>query len=302
VTHDDGQSTGPELVEQADAALYRAKELGRNRVQTFDSSLRSSVRARVRDDHVVGRLFGGEAGVTTRFQHVLELTSGALVGVEVLIGLDEPDAEPLSGEALRDLAQRTGMSSLLDEELLRQAGRFLIGLGPHRDPGFEVLARLARPDVEFEDLAGFLAAEQLTEVLDGLSLAVAERQIVSDLPTAAARIQAVRDLGVRVLLDDFGSGVASLSLLARLPLDGLRLHPDLVRAAEDEHGPQGEREAALATLAGAIEVARHRGLRIGARGVNTAAQLALLGRAGVELVQGDVVPVARSVSPAPHVT
>ena len=293
VAHDDGHSTGEALVEHADAALYRAKELGRNRVQTFDGSLRSSLRARVRDEHVVGRLFGSDATVTARFQQVLDVHSGALVGVEVIVGLDEPDAEPLSGEPLRDLAQRTGMSALLDEELLRQAGQFLVGLGPHRAPGFEVMVRLGRPDVEFEDVVSFLQSDDLTEVVSGLSIAIGERQIVSDRPTAIRRIEAIRRLGVRVLLDDFGRGVSSLSLLANLPLDGVRLHPDVVRAAEAGPG----REIELALLAGAIEVARHRGLQIGARGVDTAAQLALLGRAGVQVVQGDIVPVHRSAPP-----
>jgi len=292
VAHDDGHSTGETLVANADAALYRAKELGRNRVQTFDGSLRSSLRERVRDERVVGRLFGSDATVTARFQHLLTVGTGAVIGVEVVVGLDEPDTESLSGDALRDLAERTGMSALLDEELLRQAGQFLVGLGPHRAPGFGVLARLARPDVEFEDVVRFLRTGELVDVLPGLILAVGERQIVSDLATASRRIQAIRDLGVRVVLDDFGRGVSSLSLLAALPLDVLRVHPDIVRAAE--LGPDQPTE--LGVLTGVVEIARHRGLLLSAKGVDTPAQLALLSRLGFDMVQGDVVQVDRLLS------
>jgi diguanylate cyclase (GGDEF)-like protein len=297
VAHDDGHSSGEALVAHADAALYRAKERGRNLVQTFDGSLRSSLRERVRDEHAVGRLLGSDAAVTPRFQHLLAVGSGAVIGVEVTVGLDEPDAEPLSGEPLRDLAERTGMSGLLDEELLRQARRFLTGLGSHRASGFGVVTRLGRPDVEFADVARYLQDGALTPVRSGLILAVGERQIVSDLDTASRRIQVIRDLGVRVMLDDFGTGVSSLSLLAALPLDGVRVHPDLVHTGqhrESGSGPEGP--AALAVLAGVAAVARHRELLTAARGVDTPAQLALLSRLGFDVVQGDVVQVDRLLS------
>lgn len=285
VAHDDGSCTGDELVANADAALYRAKSLGRNQVAVFNRSLRSSLRDRALDSDALRRLFRSEGDVMARFQPVFDLHSRSVVAAETVIFLQQPDSDGLSPTELRELAEKTGMIALLDEELLRQACRFWLGLDTIPGSGFRVLNRLGRTDIGFEDLVRFLCTGEFdAAALAGLGIMIGEQQIVSDPRMTGHRIQAIRDFGIAVVLDGFGRGVSSMSQLASLPLDGVRLHPELVRASTSGH------ERGL--LAGILELANDRDLSVTATGVQTKDQVDALRRAGVKLVQGEAVSPA----------
>ncbi len=292
VAHDDGTSSGEQLVAQADAALYRAKELGRNRVATFDRSLQATLRERAEDGHVLRRLFASDGEVEARFDPVLDLDSGVVVAAEVTISLTAPGSPGLTPRELRQLAGRTGLTAHLDEELLRQRRRLPAEFPA--DPAFPVFARIGRTDLGLEDLGTFLRAEigpgtraSGTGVGGGgrgLGIMLGERQIVSDPVPAGERIQAIRDLGVGVLLDGFGRGVSSMSMLATLPVDGVRLDPSLSQAGASLSG--------RAMLAGVVELSRRRGLIVIATGVESAQQAEQLRAEGIAWAQGPVAVLA----------
>ncbi len=214
----------------------------------------------------------GEVGLV--FQPVWTL-DGAVAFVEALARWHHPTLGPVPPDEFMPLAEGHGLARALDRHLLALA--LHAGRARHCAVSVNVgAASLARPDFS-EDVLAVLREQRADP--GGLLLELTERDMITESSAAHRHLARLRASGVRLALDDFGSGFASLSYLQRLPLDLLKLDRALIAGLPD-------RPRDVALVRGAISMAHALGLQVVGEGVETAAQWSCLRDLGCDLVQG----------------
>ena len=275
----DGDDTSADdVLRNADAAAYCAKDRGRNRYEIFDDALRAATAAalevetdlhRALDDH---QLF-------LRYQPVVELASGRLVGAEGLVRWQHPERGLLSPDEFLPAAEVSGLIVALGREVLELAVGAMSGVEEATLSSVAINfspRELAQPDV----------VERVRSTLERhgveprrLCIEITETAVLDEVDTAIATLSALRDLGVRLAIDDFGTGYSSLSYLRRLPVD-------IVKIDRSFTGELGVDSANLTIVAGIIGLARGLGLEVIAEGVETPRQLEVLRDLGCAFGQG----------------
>ena len=226
-------------------------------------------------DHELAAAIADDA-VALHFQPQIEVSTGRVVGVEALSrwdGAAGPE-DLFSRAAASNLSER--LSRAVQRKALRLAGRWTGALSRLR-LSINLLAEdLERPGYERwlldEIAAAGLAPERVTAE-------ITESSLVADRPAAAARLAQLRAAGVRIAVDDFGTGYASLAYLTSLPLDTLKIDRGLIA---DIVGGSRDRIVVKAM----IRLARELGLQVVVEGVEDPAQLDLLEGWGCDLYQG----------------
>jgi diguanylate cyclase (GGDEF)-like protein/PAS domain S-box-containing protein len=263
-----------EVVRDADAAMYRAKQEGGGRWEICDEAMRERLASRARMQHDLrAALDRGELAV--HYQPLCELATGELRGFEALLrwrGLLLPIEFLAAAEEAPGFLR---IESWLLREACAQAGRWRARYGlPFRLTLDVSTARFLRPELASEVHA---ALESSAFPGAALTLEVGEDTLLRDASAVAAAFGGVNALGVGVVLDRFGSGQASVNVLRRFRLSGLKLDSGLAAA----EGHDGETVVpALLRLAGALS------LPVSAAGVETDAQRARLHVLGCGLGQG----------------
>ncbi len=257
--------TSSDLLRNANAALYRAKHAGRNRVELFDAEMQVELQALLDAELALRRaLDNGE--IMPFFQPELDAVTGAVVGAELLARWLRPDGQVVSATDFIGLARRAGLLERLTERVLHQARpdiRRFIQLGLPADFRFRINLGPASTDRSWRN-------SPLEELLNGIdprlvTVDVRESAVTGDLSTAAATLASFRAADGRVCLDDFVRGVSSLSLLRRLPIDEVRID----REAIDSITAHPHDRAIVRSI---IAVVREIGLAVSAEGVETGAQ------------------------------
>ncbi len=290
------------VLHQADVAMYEAKRAGKGHVVT-----RSTTGDGAGEDLAtrLGRALHGAPGQSgpLRLVHqpIVRLADGARVAVEALLRWEE-DGEPVGPEVLVQAAETAGLAGRLQQWLFGEACRDVAALRANGDPRLGVhvnvpASLLAPGALAGGDLAAAVAPALAAHGLPGgaLVLEVTETGRVDDFDAAAAVLDRVRALGVRVALDDFGAGHSNLTHLLRLPVDILKLDRALVAGI----GGEGR---ARAVSGGAVQMARGLNIPIVAEGVEQPQQVVLLRELGCQYAQGYLfsppLPAAQ-LSPSP---
>lgn len=269
------------LLRNADAALYRAKERGRNRAELFDDVLRQSQFRRLDDERELRRAIDS-GQIVPWYQPEVDLRTGLIVGAEVLARWLHPERGSLDASQFVPLAEETGLVDRLAQAVLEPAiaQRAAWQQGQLPD-GFRIRVNVSPRTLTMADLP-----DRLSRLMDrhrcrpsGVSIEVTETALVADMDHAARQLEVIRALGVTVALDDFGTGYSSLSLLQRLPLDGVKIDRTFIRNLA--HDP---RDRAL--VAAVLTLARELELCVTAEGVEVMEQVALLQRLGCDRGQG----------------
>jgi diguanylate cyclase (GGDEF)-like protein len=276
-----GISDGANLVANADAALYRAKEQGRNRVAIFDDELRRAVRHREERKADFRRaIASGE--IVPFLQPIIDLQTGKISGAEALARWVHPEQGVLPASKFVQFAEDNGLGDALNEAMMNRIVELRRTWQLRGIPaGFRIRmnispAQLTRPG-SLEEL--------LTKMMDvrcpatGISVEITETAVLTDLTVARAEINRVRAAGVTVELDDFGVGASSLSLLHELPLDVIKLDRSFVSRL-----PQDRRSLTL--IRAVVMIAHELDLTLTAEGVETHDQLKMLRSIGVNRAQG----------------
>jgi diguanylate cyclase (GGDEF)-like protein len=285
--------SGGELVRDADAAMYRAKELGRGRVEVFGRELHERALARL-DGEVALRRAIDDGELVVHYQPIVALPGGELHGVEALVRWRRPDTGELvaPGDFIA-LAEETGLISSLGDWVLRTAVRDVGGWARCGliDEHFELSV-----NVSASQLADSQLATAVAEALTGwerpasrLCLEITETAVMHDPQLSERTLEQLAVLGVRLALDDFGVGHSSLGQLARtLPIAVLKLDRSFVA------GMSGTRDRGIVQAAAAL--ARALELVAVAEGVESAEQARQLSAMGFPLAQGFYFgrPVERS--------
>ena len=271
--------TSSELLRHANAALYRAKAAGRNRVELFDGTMQVELLTRLEDEQGLRRAID-DGEIVPFFQPEIDATNGHVVGAELLARWVRSDGRVAVAQEFLQTAINAGLLERITE-------RVLAGARPH----IRRLAMLGLPDgFRFRVNAAPGSTErswrenpidQLVQGLDPMLLTIDVREVAvtSDLPTAAANLASFRARGGRVCLDDFAKGVSSLSLLRRLPLDEVRID----RASIDTITAHPHDRAIVRSI---ISLVREVGLVVTAEGVETGAQADALIALGCVRQQG----------------
>jgi diguanylate cyclase (GGDEF)-like protein len=277
-----GTSDGENLVRDASLAMYKAKEQGRGRYEAFAPEMHKAIVDRL-DLEVDLKRGIGRGELELHYQPIFSLKTGAITGMEALVRWNHPTRGLVPPVRFIPLAETSGQIHAL--------GRWTLNAACHQGalwrarypalPGIQMAvnvsaSQLARPAL-VDDVSRALEQAQLEP--DALTLEVTETALMGDIDVAVARLRALKSLGVRLAVDDFGVGHASLRYLKRFPLDYLKVAKDFV----DEIETPGEE---LAILRAIIDLSRVFGLSSIAEGIETDAQRQKLAELGCELGQG----------------
>jgi diguanylate cyclase (GGDEF)-like protein len=267
-----------QLLQDADAAMYRAKENGKARCETFDDSLRAiALRRLALEGGLREALANGELHLD--YQPQVRLPGGEISGVEALLRWRHPHLGPISPAEFVPMAERLGLIEAIGEWVLREAcaeamrwDRDDVEVAVNVSP--RQLATDAFLDAVRETLADTgLAAHRLC-------LEITETAVVADVGGTRAMLARLRELGVLLAVDDFGVGHASLRHLRQLlPVDLLKIDKSFV------DGVVADTEDA-AIVGAVVRLAAGLGLECVAEGVEDAEQAAALSALGCDVAQG----------------
>src|SRR5947209_6639994 len=268
------------VIREADVAMYRAKELGRSRYELFDESSRQRAMQRIELEaalrHAVER---SELRVFYQPKFSLNGTR-KLSGFEALVRWQHPERGLIAPGEFIPLAEETGIVLTIGEYVLGEALRQLARWQRSR-PGLTMSVNVSLRQLQDAGLASLLAGALASSEVDpsAIYLEVAESSVASDPEVTIRALQSLKATGVRLAIDDYGTGSSSLRSLKLLPLDLLKIHESFVSALDD-----GREEASI--VGAVVELGHALGLSVMAEGVETDTQLAELSSLGCDGVQG----------------
>lgn len=286
-----------ELLGHADLALYAAKAAGKRQWRRFKPLLRSRMVERHDLQSQLAQAIADKA-FTLRYQPVVDITAGEVVGFEALVRWPHEHRPPVSPEQFISLAEETGHITPLGSWVLENAVSDIAGLqrlpGPARPPyvSVNVSAR------QFRD-AGFV--EQVGEALStpglepgSLQLELTETVLLHRDDRLQTVLNTLKELGVHIAVDDFGTGFSSLRYLRDFPIDVLKIDKsfidDIARDAQQ-----------VALVEGIVRIADTLGLQVIAEGIEYAAQRDLLAGMGCRFGQGYLFARPMTVEQSAHV-
>ena len=280
------------LLRHADVAMYHAKESGRSEFHFFSQEMNSRVIERVRmENRLRQALAQGEFELD--YQPEIEIISGRTVGFEALLRWRDPERGRLLPDAFIRAAEESGLIVPIGQWVLREACQQ--GRRWH-DAGLPVVVAVNLSNVQFvhDDLLRYvdeaLAASNLAP--EFLDLEITEKTIMNGDAAIFATITSLHQRGVRLTIDDFGTGFSSLSSLRRFPLSKLKIDRSFIDDIVSE--PDGG-----AMIPAIIALARSLKLKVIAEGVETAEQLRYLQQHGCDEYQGFYAGGAPPAPPIP---
>ncbi|MCU1352447.1 MAG: diguanylate cyclase/phosphodiesterase with sensor(s) [Acidimicrobiales bacterium] len=281
------------LLQEADLALYRAKERGRNRAEVFDEELRTTAIGRLAIERMIRSAIDDDR-LLVQYQPIIDLTSGQVCRYEALVRIQERDRLVLPYDFI-DVAEETGLLVKIDEYVLDEA----IGQAARwsRDLAFPDFGGVAI-NVTGRHLADSHFVQVISDALEAndlpagsVALEVTERVLMEASNSAMDCLRTIRRLGVPIGLDDFGTGYSSLAYLRQFPLDFLKIDRSFVR-----HLSAGTENVAIVTAI--IDLAHAIDLFVVAEGVESEEQMATLTSLECDQAQGYLFGRASSVGAA----
>jgi diguanylate cyclase (GGDEF)-like protein/PAS domain S-box-containing protein len=268
------------LRRNADAAMYEAKQAGKNRIRFYRPALGAAFQSRLEmETHLRHALDRQE--LTLFYQPVFTAAGNRLTAYEALSRWPHPTLGLLAPNQFIPLAEETGLIIQLGEWVLREACRQCRCWQDHGKPRVRVAVNVSPLQFARADFVDTVLAVLHDTNLPGslLDLELTESIVMRDIDSAIEKMASLRRHGVRISVDDFGTGYSSLSYLPRLPIDILKIDRCFVALI-------GENEAAVRLIHGMISLAHSIGKRVIVEGVETPAQLEILRNLGCDEVQG----------------
>ena len=274
--------TAEGLLRDADAAMYRAKERGRARLELFDAGMRTEAAARLTMGSALHRALERDE-LLVRYQPVVELATGAVVGVEALLRWSHPELGPVAPAVFVPMAEEAGLilsiGDFVLEEALGQWARWRTA-HPGRPP-LQLAINLSGRQLHEPSLVETIRDALRRHRIDPACVCfeLTESVLIDDLHLRAPSVLALKQLGVSLAIDDFGTGYSSLTYLKSLPVDILKIDQSFVAGL-------GQNLSDQAIVRTVVELAHALGLRVVGEGAENDAQADELRRLGCELAQG----------------
>jgi EAL domain-containing protein (putative c-di-GMP-specific phosphodiesterase class I) len=275
----DEHATPESLLRDSDAAMYRAKERGRGRIEIFDEALRAKVERRLATTSALHRALEREQFVV-HYQPVVDLSTGAMVSAEALVRWEHPDRGLVSPGEFIPLAEETGLILPIGAWVLEQACQQLVEW-QRAAPSMSVAVNLSVRQMLAPDIAGLIEdVLRRTGVSPAdLCLEMTESVLMDDVDYFGRTLAGLKALGVRLAIDDFGTGYSALARLRELPFDRLKVDKTFV----DELSMTQDGSTLVDSI---LDMARVLGLQVVAEGVETADQAEFLRTRHCDFAQG----------------
>ena len=277
--------TQDELIRAADVAMYEAKKEGKGRTKLFDPALARNVAERHLMEQALRDAIGnGELSLV--YQPIVSTRSGRCEAFEALLRWNHPQLGPISPVHFIPIAEQSGQIGAIGRWVLAEAC-LAAAAWPAAAPSVTVNVSVSQvlSGTLLDDIDAALARSGLPPTR--LHIEITESMFVGDHLRVTPVFEELRRRGMRILLDDFGTGFSSLAYLGKLPLDVIKIDQSFVRVAERD---------GYAIIRAILSIARALSLGVTAEGVETTAQRAMLSSLGVERLQGFLLgrPMPRS--------
>lgn len=266
------------LLRHADTAMYRAKRR-RAGVEVFDGELHEVRRSYL---SMLGELRTALQGgqLVLDYQPKLDLTSGLIVGVEGLVRWNHPTRGRVPPGEFIPFAEQTGFMREITPWVIAEGVRFAAEITA-RGMLLNVSINVSAQDIENPALSGRVAEILAERKLDAgrITLEITESGLLSETANALSNLQSIAALGVRLSVDDFGTGYATLKQLQNLPVHELKIDRSFVSGMNTNRGNE-------TIVRSTVDLAKQLGLRTIAEGVETVAELRALASMGCDEIQG----------------
>lgn len=269
------------LIRDADYAMYRAKQDGGNRFEIFDRHMEVHVSTQQERERALRKMLDKHE-FELWYQPIYRLANGKLEGFEGLLRWRQPDGSIASARDLLAAADDTGLSNRIGRDTMDSACRQLLAWGEiPGGQGLTLTVNLTHRQFFHDELVMQFRQTLANTRIDPsqLMFEVSESTLNDDPDAALAILQRLVDCGARVALDNFGSSLAPLNHLLRLPIDVVKMDLALTASAM----ATGRQRALVESL---IHVGKSVGAQVLAQGIETAEQLNVFRGLGCELVQG----------------
>ena len=275
----DGENAD-EVLANADVAMYRAKELGRNTYQAYSAQFGARVGERLALESALRQAMERDEFLL-HYQPKLDLETGRITGMEALVRWRHPDRGMVPPSQFIPLAEETGLIVPLGRWVIETACRQLHAWRTRGLPSLRVAVNLSARQFTQANLT-----RQVREILretglppSALELEITESMVMRDPEKAVQILGRLKTMGVSLSIDDFGTGYSSLAHLKRFPIDGLKIDRSFIRDVPDD----ADDVAITRTI---IAMAHSLKLKVIAEGVETNAQQSFLYEQGCDEMQG----------------
>ncbi len=279
VCPDDGEEAGA-LIKYADIAMYKAKEEGKNTSRFYTRGMNDTITKKVTLTNNLRQALERREFIL-HYQPQIDLRTGATLGAEALIRWQHPEFGLIAPSQFIPLAEESGQIVPIGEWVMhtacgQQAAFGRTGL-PSQLMSVNLSARQLRNENLLAHIRGALDSSGLPA--SSLELEITEDMVMEDLESGLEILKQIKKLGVRLAMDDFGTGYASLSHLKRFPIDRLKIDRTFIRDVASDRD-----DAAL--VRAIITLAHNLGIKVIAEGVETREQQDFLADVGCDQAQG----------------
>ncbi|QAU34266.1 bifunctional diguanylate cyclase/phosphodiesterase [Janthinobacterium sp. 17J80-10] len=268
------------LLKQADAAMFRAKQMGRNNFQFFSAEMNSVMSGHLEMMTSLRRALANEE-FTLHYQPKVNLGTGQIVGAEALIRWQRPDGQMISPAQFIPVAEESGLIIPIGEWVLRTACAQVCAWQKAGHAAIPVSVNLSPLQMERGNVV-----ELVTQVLaetglapQYLELEITENVVMREVDKSFAMLAELKALGIKISIDDFGTGYSSLSYLKRFPVNTLKIDQSFVRGVPLDQDNAGIVKAI-------ISLGHTLNLNVLAEGVETPEEYAFLRDSNCDEIQG----------------
>ncbi|NPA59349.1 MAG: EAL domain-containing protein [Epsilonproteobacteria bacterium] len=268
------------LLQDADSAMYKAKDEGRNNFQFYSSEMTVIAFNKVLMETNLRQALENEE-FSVFYQPQTNAKYNQLLGMEALVRWHHPTMGLISPDKFIPIAEETGLIVALDRWTMKTAMKQMVkwyeeGLNPGR-----LALNLAIKQLQKDDFMEFLTKtiDEIGIKPQWIELEVTEGGIMDNPQKAIAILQNISDLGISIAIDDFGTGYSSLSYLKKLPIDKLKIDKSFIQDLPDDEDDVGITRAVIA-------LSKSLNLRVIAEGVETSQQKDFLVENRCESIQG----------------
>jgi diguanylate cyclase (GGDEF)-like protein len=273
-----------DIIKDADIAMYRSKAAGRSRYTVFEHEGDNKLLGFLQLDSALKRAIERQEFVL-HYQSIFDLKTQKIIGLEALIRWNHPQKGLLEPQHFFEQAEETGLTDAIGKWTLRQACRQLKEWEPdlaHDFPMF-LSINISKRQFSAPDFVAFIRQliSRYQVSAHRLKLEVAEATIMADIQASMATLKNLENLGVKILIDDFGVGYSSLSYLNNFPIDALKIDQSFIDGMDNDATSTG-----FTIIQSIIGLAHNLGVEVIAEGIECARHVAWLRMFNCDYGQG----------------